>query len=78
MEKVLEFVFWFVLLLPLLLLAVLAHVKAKELQEETEIERDRRKRIKDLYPDPLSYEERMGVRYGPQGASGATGGADNG
>ena len=77
MTEVLEFVFWFVLLLPLLLLAVLAQVKAKKLQEETENERERQKRIKDLYPDPLSYEERMGSRYGPQGASGATGGADN-
>ncbi len=78
MTEVLEFVFWFVLLLPLLLLAVLAQVKAKKLQEETKNERERLKRVKDLYPDPPSYEERIGVRYGPQGASGATGGADNG
>lgn len=29
-------------------------------------EEKRQHRVKDLYPEPQSYEERMGVRYGPK------------
>lgn len=28
-------------------------------------EAERQQRVKDLYPEPPSYEERMGVQYGP-------------
>lgn len=77
-ETLLKAFVFMIVLSPLLLLAAYTQVRGKEIRKALEKERERRKRVKDLYPDPLSYEERMGGRYGPQGASGATGGADNG
>ena len=77
-EALLQAFFFMILLSPLLLIAAYTQVRGKEVRKALEKERERLKRVKDLYPDPPSYEERMGVRYGPQGASGATGGADNG
>ena len=78
MERLLEIFLWLIILLPILLLAVLAQVRNEEAREEWKNEQERLERIKALYPDPPSYEERMGVRYGPQRASGATGGTENG
>ena len=79
-EALLQAFVFMILLSPLLLLAAYAKVRGAEARKALEKENERRKRVKDLYPDPdpPSYEERMGVLYGPQGASGATGGADNG
>ncbi len=77
-EALLQAFVFMIWLSPLLLIAAYTQVRGKEVRKALEKERERVKRVKDLYPDPLSYEERMGSRYGPQGASGATGGADNG
>ena len=39
---------------------------AKERDAEWDEETKRQQMVKDLYPEPCSYEERMGVRYGPK------------
>jgi hypothetical protein len=39
---------------------------AKESASEWDEEEKRQQRVKDLYPEPPSYEERMGVQYGPE------------
>jgi len=66
------------ILLPILMLAAYVQVRVDQIKKEGEKELERRERVRALYPDRPSYEERMGVQYGPQGASGATGGAENG
>lgn len=38
---------------------------AKKSESEWNVEEKRQQRVKDLYPEPPSYEERMEVRYGP-------------
>ena len=45
-----------------LLLAL--HRKAQEVDDQWDEEEKRQQRVKDLYPDQPSYEERMDVRYG--------------
>jgi len=37
---------------------------AKKSESEWNEEEKRQQRVKDLYPEPPSYEERMGVKYG--------------
>lgn len=39
---------------------------AKKRDAEWDEEEKRQQRVKDLYPDPPSYEERMGVQYGSE------------
>ena len=39
--------------------------ESKVRDSEWDEEEKRQQRVKDLYPDPPSYEERMGVQYGP-------------
>jgi hypothetical protein len=38
---------------------------SKKRGAEWDEEEKRQQRVKDLYPEPPSYEERMGVQYGP-------------
>lgn len=39
---------------------------AKKNAAEWDAEQERLQRVKDLSPEPPSYEERMGVQYGPK------------
>jgi hypothetical protein len=39
---------------------------SRERDEQWDAEEKRRKTVIDLYPTEPSYEERMGVRYGPK------------
>lgn len=39
---------------------------AKKSASEWNEEEKRQQRVKDLYPEQPSYEERMGVKYGPK------------
>lgn len=50
-----------------LLIAWVLFLLSKSEQERDDLwdeEEKRQQRVKDLYPDQPSYEERMGVRYG--------------
>jgi hypothetical protein len=40
--------------------------ESRKMQAEWDEEVKRRKKVKDLYSAPPSYEERMGVSYGPK------------
>jgi len=48
-------------------------------KEEIRRESEQKKKIKSLYPEVLTYEQRMGVKYGPdskarnEGATGSSG-----
>lgn len=70
-EKLIEVALALLFILPIAMLVILAQVKLDQEREDWENEEERQRRLKELYPRP-SYEDRMGVRYGPQGASGAS------
>ena len=55
------------IVLPLLMLATYVQVRVDQGRKEWEREQERQARLKALYPEQPSYEERMGVQYGPQG-----------
>ena len=67
MDWLLDFLPIVFLLLLIVVLGAIARKDTEEQQAEWEEEEDRKARIRALSPQP-SYEERMGVQYGPTGA----------
>ena len=62
-----EILLFVILLLPLVLLSAFSKKEAEAREIEQKKEDERRARVSALYPEPLSYEERMGVQYGLTG-----------
>jgi len=56
---------WIILFLFVFGLVYITQKESQELEDELKKEDDRLAKIRSLYPEPLSYEERMGVKYGP-------------
>ena len=63
-QAIVEFILLMMMFLVVVVFGAIIRAESDEREREAREEEERRARVKALYPDPPSYEERMGVRYG--------------